>query len=444
VSKVDITPKESIWLHGWGSRTKPSQGVSHPIYVKALALRDHTGHLAVWLTADLLGFSASMTTTITERARRKFGLARPQLILNASHNHSGPVTGDVLHLYFDQPPHERRVVARYTKWLYDRIDEAIRSAIADLAPAKLAFGQGLAGFGVNRRRAREGGRPLATVVDQDVPVLSVYSPRGDLRAIVFGYACHPTCIEDGKVNGDWPGYAQTALEEMHPGVTALFVAGCGGDINPLPRFRPGLGESYGRILAAAVEQVLESQARDQALSGQKQGGKLRLVSGPLRTVFSEVMIPFEKLPTRQERLSLRAQRAGMRAREVDFQLSLLRNGDRRPRALCYPIHVWQFGTDLKVISLSSEPVVDFSHRFKREYGFEDVWVSGYNDDYHCYIPSLRVWREGGYEGHTGMLECALPGPFAPTVEEIIADTVNDLMLQTTGKPRAYPRPSRHQ
>ncbi len=443
VSKVDITPSEPIWLHGWGRRTRPSQGVSLSIHAKALALADRRGGKAVWVTSDLLGFSKSMTDTLARRAKKKFGLDRSQLILNASHNHSGPVTGDVLHLYFDLPSRERRVIARYTAWLFDRIIEVIGAALGDLSPARLSFGQGLAGFGVNRRRAREGGRPLPTVVDQDVPVLSVLSPRGELRAVVFGYSCHPTCIEDGKVNGDWPGYAQIEIEKTHPGALALFVAGCGGDINPLPRYRPGLGESYGSILAAAVEEVLESQTHDQHLSGQTQGGKLQELRGPLRTAFAEVELPFEKLPSRKELLARLPRGKGMARREIEHQLALLKNGDRRPRTLRYPIHVWQFGPDLKLIALSSEPVADYSIRFKEAYGWENAWVSGYNDDYYCYIPSRRVWREGGYEGHTGMLECGLPGPFAPSVEEIIAAKVDELMQETSGNPRPFPRLSNH-
>ncbi|NQU11427.1 neutral/alkaline non-lysosomal ceramidase N-terminal domain-containing protein, partial [bacterium] len=444
LAKVDITPTEPVWLHGWGSRTKPMQGVSLPIHAKALALRDGSGHTAVLVTADLLGFSRAMTLTIAQRARRRYGLDRSQLILNASHNHSGPLTTGVLPLYFELSKHFSDLRDQYTERLLDQVVEIIGAAIDELAPVRLSFGQGLAGVGVNRRRARAGGRSLPAVVDQDVPVLSVKSSEGELRAIVFGYSCHATCIEDGKINGDWPGYAQAAVEEAHPGVIALFVQGCGGDINPLPRFRPGLGERYGSTIAAAVEQVLEDQARDQHLSGQVQGGKPQLLSGPLRCAFGEVEIPFLKLPTRKELLSLRAPNSGTRRCDVEYQLSLLKSGDRRPRALLYPIHLWQFGNGLKLIALSSEPVADYSLRFKQVYGWENTWVSGYNDDYWCYIPSRRVWEEGGYEGRTGMLECSLPGPFSPAVEKIIAAKVDELVRETSAQLQPFPRPRKHQ
>jgi hypothetical protein len=261
--------------------------------------------------------------------------------------------------------------------------------------------------------------------------MSVRSPKGDLRGIVFGYACHTTCISDDKVNGDYAGYAQANLEEKHPGAIAMFVQGCGGDANPLPRQRPGLGEAYGFILAQAVEIVLESP--------------MKPVAGPLRVAFAEAIVPFEQLPTRQELLSLTPSPHAHINRAVKYQLSFMNNGtDHRPKYLDYPIHVWQFGSDLKLISLSSEPVADYALRLKREHGPDDTWVAGFTDDYWCYIPSRRVWNEGGYEGHTGMLECDLPGPFAPCVEEVIVHKVEELLLATNASPRPYPRPSLHE
>ncbi|MCC7193821.1 MAG: neutral/alkaline non-lysosomal ceramidase N-terminal domain-containing protein [Phycisphaeraceae bacterium] len=430
LAKVDITPTEPIWLAGWGFRTRTSQGVSQPIWVKALALRSGNDKPAVWVTADLLGLSQKMTAIIAARVQKKYGIDRSHLVLNASHSHSGPVTGDVLRLYFDLPKREDIIINRYTEWLYDRFVEVVGAALADLSPATLSFGQGLAGIAVNRRRARYHGRSLPTVVDQDVPVLAVHSPAGQLRGVVFGYACHTTCISDDKVNGDYAGYAQAGVEQNHPGAIALFAQGCGGDANPLPRHAPGLGEAYGFILASAVEQVLCQ--------------RMKPVNGPLRVAFDEAHLPFESLPTREELLRYKDGPSIINRRAMKWQLSLMKGTDRRPRHLTYPIHVWQFGSDLKIISLSSEPVADYALRFKQTYGSDDTWVAGYSDDYWCYIPSRRVWQEGGYEGFTGMLECYLPGPFSPCVEEIIADKVDALIVETSGSPRPYPRPSKHE
>lgn len=430
VSKVEITPGEPIWLAGWGSRDRPSQGVSQKIYVKSLALKDAADTVAVWVTADLLGYSRDMVEALAQRAKKELGVERPNLILNSSHNHSGPVTDDLLHLYFDLPRREHAVIARYTARLLDRIVESMRLAIDDLAPARLAFGTGLAGFGVNRRRARPGHRALSTVVDPDVPVLSVRSPAGALRAVVFGYACHTTTINDGKVNGDYAGWAQQFIEEMHPDAVALFVAGCGGDIGPMPRFQTGLVEIYGRVLAVTVGQVL--------------AGEMQPVHGLLRAAFAEVALPFGTLPTAKElRARLMQPENVFEKRGLEHQLSIFKREGKLHGSCSFAIQVWRLGSTLKLIALAGEPVVDYSLRFKREYGCEDTWVSGYNDVLLAYIPSLRVLREGGYEGCTGMMEYGLPAPFAPQVEEIIAGAVDELMRETSGTERPWPPPGKH-
>jgi hypothetical protein len=60
--------------------------------------------------------------------------------------------------------------------------------------------------------------------------------------------------------------------------------------------------------------------------------------------------------------------------------------------------VIQFGSDLTLVALGSEVVVDYSLRLKRELaGGPAVWIAGYCNAYFGYIPSNRVLKEGGYE-----------------------------------------------
>ena len=58
-----------------------------------------------------------------------------------------------------------------------------------------------------------------------------------------------------QFHGDYAGVAQAELERRHPGATALFVAGCGGDANPKPRGTLELVEPHGAALADAVDAV---------------------------------------------------------------------------------------------------------------------------------------------------------------------------------------------
>jgi hypothetical protein len=56
-----------------------------------------------------------------------------------------------------------------------------------------------------------------------------------------------------------------------------------------------------------------------------------------------------------------------------------------------------------------------------------VWVSGYCNDMFGYIPTLRIQREGGYEGGRANLWSWLPAPWTADVEERIAAGVRKLV-----------------
>lgn len=425
VATVDITPTEAVPLAGYGGATRMSGKVLHPIYLKGLAVRDGDGALSVIVTADLVGLSRKMVDEITSRAAKDPGIPRDHLILNYSHNHSCPVTADVLFLYYELTAEQKAGVEKYTNGLYDQYQQVIKEAVRDLRDAELSFEQGLAGFAVNRRRARSGGRKLGGPVDHDVPVMAVRSSDGTLRAALFGYSCHTTALSATTINGDYAGFAQLALEKRHPGMTALFMQNCGGDANPLPRLMRSdderainLARMYGDILAEAVTQVLS--------------GRMNPVSGPLRVALAETEIPFQKGSSREQLEKELRESQGARKRQVENLLRVYERDGKLPDRYAYPVQVWQFGKDLTMIALTGETVSDYCLRFKKEYGWDTTWVAGYNNDLLSYVPSLRVLREGDYEGTTGMAEYGHPAPYGYAIEEQIAQKVQELVAQTSG------------
>ncbi len=411
VARVPITPREPIWLAGYAARNKPSEGVLQEIHAKALALEDSSGAVSVVVAADILGFTRAMSDEIAGRVRQKYGLPRERLVLSATHTHSGPVTGQLLRPAYPLEGAQAETIRRYTAWLLDQVTEVIGRAMADRRPARLEFEQGLAGFGVNRRRV--GARYRPGPVDQDVPVLAVRSPQGELRAVLFGYACHNTVLAGYEINGDYAGFAQEALEKEYPGAVALFVAGCGADANPLPRRSVELARMYGLILAAAVREVL--------------AGKMKPVEGPLGAALEHVDLPFQAPPSREELESRLKDKDVLRRRHAQLMLEILQREGRLPDRYPYPVQVWQFGRDLSWIVLGGEVVVDFALRFKGAYGWDRTWVTAYANDVFAYIPSLRVLKEGGYEGGGAMIAYGQPAPFRAAVEEIVAEKVDELM-----------------
>jgi hypothetical protein len=413
-SKVAITPREPIWMAGFGSRTHPSEGVRQDIYVRALALRDGAGATASIVTLDLAALGRELAAELASRCQARYGIARDRIVFNVSHTHSGPVTDMRPMPLYQLTPEQRDTVRRYTAELIEKTVAAVGEAIQKLEPASLSFEQGLAGIAVNRRRV--GRRSLPGPVDHDVPTLAVHDVKGNLKAVVVGYACHPTTLSDYLISNDWPGFGLEAIEKAHPGATALFVQGCGADANAFPRAGEDLARKRGELLAAAVEQVLK--------------GKMKPLAGPLRTAFECVNVPFDNFRTREELKAKLDDKVQIYRTTARYLLDILDREGKFPDRYPYPVQVWQFGSGLKFIALGGEVVVDYSLRLKGQFGFDDTWVAGYSNDILAYIPSRRVLQEGGYEGGDAMIYFGHGGRFGAAVEEIIVEKVAALVERT--------------
>jgi hypothetical protein len=420
-----ITPAESMWMAGYASRKKPSEGKASELFAKALALEDGSGRRLVIVTLDLVGIPRTLRDQIEKQAQAKFGLPPASLLLNASHTHCGPVVRSGSSVSYELAPEQRDRIDRYIASLQEKLIALIGAALADLKPARLGYSHARAGFAMNRRLPTAKGYQNSPYpdgpVDHDVPVVRVEHLDGKLRAILFGYACHNTTLSFFQFCGDYAGYAQQYIEEEHPGVAALFMMGCGGDQNPYPRGQLELAKQHGRTLATAVEAALAPQAKP--------------VRGPLRVVLEEVTLEFVPPAGRDELLRQKESKDPVERRKAQFLLEELEKTGRIRSTYPYLIQVVQFADDLTLIALAGEVVVDYSLRLKRELAGKPLWVAGYSNDVFSYVPSRRVLQEGGYEATAAIRLTRLAGPFAPTVEEKIVGKVHELVKRVRGAPQ---------
>lgn len=394
-AQATVTPDKLIWMAGYAARTKPAEGKVQDLFAKALALEDEAGGRFVFVTLDLIGVPQRLRWNVAARAEKEFKLPPAYLMLNASHTHSGP------ELYRRAaPPTEEEIKVEktrdaweYTQRLEENLVKIVGEAIARLEPARLTHGHARCGFAMNRRRdyslpaihpnANRAPNPDGPV-DHDVPALRIEAPDGTPRGVLFGYACHNTCLGFYNWCGDYAGFAQEYLQAHRPGFQAMFLMGCGADQNPYPRRSgvvPGvtdleLAMQHGRSLSNAVEMALVVNPRG--------------VAGPIRAAYEEIDLAY---------------------------------ADPAKPIHQYPVQVVRLGKDVTFVALGCEVTVDYSLRFKKELAADGaaVWVAGYSNDYTGYVPSLRVLKEGGYEAAAG---------WAEDVEDRIAKKVHDLHTQT--------------
>lgn len=252
-----------------------------------------------------------------------------------------------------------------------------------------------------------------------MPVLQIADEQGHPRAVLFGYACHNTTLggDSYRICGDYAGFAQLEFEAAHPGVTALFMILCGADQNPNPRGTVPLATQYGRDLAQEVGRVL--------------AGPLRPVHPPLRTAFERVDL--ELAPHTRETFQEES-KSPDRFKRRRAALMLQAYDEGRPvRQVSYPVQALRLGTDLSLLALGGEVVVDYALRAKREFPAENLVVSGYCNEVMCYIPSQRVLQEGGYEPVVSMIYYGQPGPFRETVEETVFASIHRVLTRVGAK-----------
>jgi neutral ceramidase len=410
-ARAAITPKDSSWMSGYAARTKPSQGAVHDLWAKALALEDSNGRRGVLITLDVCGIGGDVSNRVRDAIRARNRLERDQIVLACSHTHSGPVVGRNLLSMYKLDARQKELIVVYTQFLEKTLVELAGQAIERLANARLGWGIGRCDFAVNRRANKEADVPalrgrleLLGPVDHDVPVLRVDRADGTLLAAIIGYACHCTVLDGYQFCGDYAGFAQVELEARHSGAQAMFVAGCGGDQNPIPRRSLDLAARYGKELAESCDRVL--------------AGPLRRVETALQSTYEEVPLAFAPLPSK-EKIEDDAKSANFyTASRAKLLLETITKRGALETTYPYPVQVWSLG-DLTWVFLGGEVVVDYSLRIKRNLGSSNVWVSAYCNDVMAYIPSKRVLLEGGYEGGGAMLYYGLPASWSPDVEETI-------------------------
>ncbi len=423
VASVDITPTYPVRLSGYGSRTTENEGVSQRLHAKALALYWKQEPPVLILTVDNCGVPAAVRQKILDQLRKT---ARPitsdRLSIHSSHTHCAPVLrGGLPFLFAEQPPPDQlERIDKYTEDLISHLVSIASQALQDPRPAQLTWDVGTVRFASNRRLPGPSGFTNAPnpygPVDHALPVLRVASPDGKPMALLASYACHCTTLAINQTHADWAGCAREELELRFPGAIAMIAIGCGGDQNPYPRRELAHARNHGVTLAKEVVRLI--------------GTPMTPVSGPIQTAFKEIMLPFEGLPPKADLEKAKAGSNKPAARRADHYLNLLAQGGKAPPALPYMMQTFAFHNDLLMINLAGEVVVDYSLRFKKTYDVNRTWVNAYTNDVPCYIPSQRVWEEGGYEAADAMIYYGHPSRFATGTEDLIARNLDELVPAT--------------
>jgi hypothetical protein len=212
----------------------PIQAVESDLTATVLLLAAGEQKVAV-IATDLSTMTMREAGLLRADVAAAIGTEASHVLLNMSHNHSSP--GLPEYMAMTDTEDDQRLRRLYENELRRWLVEASQEADARLQPARIGTGWGTSPIGVYRREQRDGQYILGEVpghpIDDSVGVIRVDDLDGNPIAVAFRYSAHPVTVggRSAVASSDFPGPARDVLER-HLGCLALFLQGCGGNMNP--------------------------------------------------------------------------------------------------------------------------------------------------------------------------------------------------------------------
>jgi len=359
----------------------------------------------------VLGYDRGQAARIKRAISRATDVPERAIVLAATHTHCGPRVAEMAMPGEIDPTYR----ARFERTLVD----VARAAIAAAREARFRQATTDWDLAINRRTPTPSGmvmRPNPDApCDRTVTTLWLETQDGTPIASLTTYACHPTSRGGSLIGGDYPGVTMAALERDCGGVH-LFALGCAGDI------RPNFVTDEGGFRPATVEEVF---ARGEELAQRVRAARDRATEvGPLslRAERAWAALPFAALPTRERLLAVAQEdRSPLRRLWAERMLGL----PALPASAVAELQAMRLAHEVALVCYAGEVVVDYAIWVKRR------WPAcvpiAYCNGSVGYVPSARIYPEGGYEVDGAYPYYLQPAPFAPAVEAILREATGVLL-----------------
>ncbi len=406
VAVTDITPPTGYRMSGY-FRERLSTGTSNPLTAKAIVLRQ--GHeRAALVFCDIIGLPLDVSSRARRQAAEKTGIPAANILIAATHTHTGPLYFGALRKHFHD-----LAIARHHSDPCEKVDYASELAAklvkvitqADAAAKQVRFEAGVAeqqGLSFNRRFHMKNGtvrfnpgvlnpdivRP-AGPIDPEVGIVFFRQVGGGTAALV-NFALHLDTVGGTRYAADYPFYLEQSLRETYgENFVLLFGTGTCGDINHIDvTKKPRLKTDYiGKTLAETVNTKVAS---------------LKTIAEPALAVRSEtVHVPLQhygpqKLAWARENIKKVGTRELSFLEQVEAY-KILAIEMRRSETIGLEVQVFRLSHDVAVVGLPGEVFVDLGLAIKRASPFPTTLVIELCQDAPGYIPTKKAFAEGSYE-----------------------------------------------
>jgi len=405
-AKADITPQVKVWMDGM-PRNHESEGVHDHIFARALVISpdgDDVRSSFVLVSCDVCAVDEETTDEIKKAVSEKTGIPAENMVIAATHTHSGPA----LHGFFN--PKARQYE---TEEFMPKLIQVICQANQALAPAKIGWANGAEDtINYYRRLRTKDGKIImnweefspdqitgpAEEGDPELGVLKIVS-AGDpesVFAIIYSHAGHPNVMsgENFQISGDYPGLSSRILEEKYGGV-ALFLNAANGsmDIDGLKDRNWEGVDRTGAALADATAAVAENITP-------KQEAKFAVTTRKF-TVPTRQITPEELAWARE----IMQNASGEIVTLVDgvgdeWKAELFLSLDQK-KGSSIPLEMTGIAIgEVAFLSFPGELFTEIGRKIKTRSPFPYTYFIGLANGYNGYFPTTKAISEGGYAVET--------------------------------------------
>jgi neutral ceramidase len=411
-AQAEITPDRDLGKAG-GFLPVHVEGSIDPLMARALVLSDGVSSIA-FVTVDLIAVRHELLTgPLLQRLAGRVPLTEDQLILAASHTHSGPdITSPLLRRLRGGPVDTEQAardtaVQDYLARVADALAQVVETAYRQQEPVSLYVAAGMEPETPENSRyllsdgtiawqwsgyTREEIVGPTGPVDAQVGILGVQRRSGSWLAVLYNFALHALSRDELnrglKYSADYPGYAARVIEgEL--GAVPLFTAGACGNCHTTGRYsRQYIGTKLGR----EVQRVLSRIGPCNELA-------------PLRYRRTILEIPYREPSTAHlEEVHRINRRWGATAAQHERRFHLALQLLERLRAAGpaqVPVQVFTFGTELAIVALPCELFVEYGLELKAKSPFRYTFVVTLANDHVGYLPTRNAFRWGSYQTWIG-------------------------------------------
>ena len=250
-SRIEMTPRIGTPLAGYGRRKgKPSLGIHDPIYVKALSLA-HKDTVFVFVAVDLVLVDRALRSEVIKKINNRISLSDEQLILFATHAHSGP--GAIGRRFW-----QRFIMGKFEKRTFDKVTDTVSQAVieslAQTYPVTIEYGETRIDEHVENRMDINLNEPSI------LKMLRFRRQDKSIAGNIVTLAAHPTILSSSNFHfsAGYPGVLTRLVDSHTTDSVTLFVNGAAADIRP--RTKPASTEfeemnTYAKSLYEKIKKI---------------------------------------------------------------------------------------------------------------------------------------------------------------------------------------------